>query len=136
MSRHDHISKIYGLLTLLSILARSHTNNLLEAMRQVALTTKPHLTSHLCQRFAGLNQPLRLTNADTFQVRIGRHTRMGAKCPQQIIRAERNVLRDLAQADPMHKSLVNVATGTSYSVRLSTEPLLGNVDVRVALDEL
>ncbi len=73
---------------MLGILTRRYTNNLLEAVRQVALTAKPCLDSYFCQRMAGLDQPLRVTDTHTFEISIWGHTYFGAKNTQQIIRAE------------------------------------------------
>jgi len=88
---------------------RSHANDLLKAVGQVALTAKAGLNRHLGQRFAGLNQPLRPANTDTFQVSIGRHPNLGPKNPQQVIGTERDMVSQFGQADALVKMVIDIA---------------------------
>ena len=128
---------MYGLLSeLLSILARSYTNNLLEAARQMTLTAKPYLSSHLGQWLAGLDKPLGVTNTHTFQVSVGGHTHFGAKNTQQVVAAERDVFSQLGQADALGKTFINIVAYPLYGFLLITQSLFVRAYVSMPLDEL
>ena len=80
-------NKSMGMMVIL-ILTWSHTDDLLETMRQVNLAAEACFRSHFCQRLARLDQSLRLADAHALQVGIGWHPDFGAKYTQQIIGAE------------------------------------------------
>src|SRR5258706_15732660 len=81
----------YGsMMNLPGVLTWCHTNDLFETIRHVALTTETHSQGNLGYRMADLNEPLCVTNTDTFQISVGRHTHFSGKGTQTIIRAESN----------------------------------------------
>jgi hypothetical protein len=87
----------------LSVLTRGRANNLLESICQVTLAAEPYLSRHLCQRFAGPNQPLCDANPYTLEVRVGRHAHFGLKNTQQAIGTERDILSRWVRLMPSAK---------------------------------
>ena len=72
----------------MSILTRSYADDLLEALRQMALTAEPRISRHRRQWFAGLDELLGMADPHAFLVGVWRHPDFGVKSTQQIVGAE------------------------------------------------
>src|SRR5688572_24745711 len=98
----------------LRVLTRCHTDNLLELARHVTLTAEANFRGHLCQRLTLFDESLRMPDAYTFQIGIRRHAHFCPEGTQEIVRAERYVLRHRMQGHAFRKMFVNILACLPY----------------------
>ena len=91
------------------VLTGCHPDNPLETTRQMTLTAESDLSRDGSERLALTNESLCVANSDAFQIGVRRHSDISPKCPQEIVRTERDLRCKLIAGAPFEFENVPVA---------------------------
>ena len=122
-------------MAMVCVLTGCHPDNPLETTRQMTLTAESDLSRDGSERLALTNESLCVANSDAFQIGVRRHSDISPKCPQEIVRTERDLRCKLSERDGLWKTILDVVACPLDRFLFPTERHLRKLEIGMATDE-